>query len=388
MFARKYHVACTTCHGPAIPRLNEAGYKFRRAGFRMPEQIGQDEASDFNLGDYFSAQVQAEWVGRTTNEAKEGESATSSTFVMPELTLYPLTGSFQRHWATLAEIAFAPEETPEIGNAYIRAVWGAQNLWVELRAGIFHPIEGFGASDRPLGVAFPLFEAEGAFGNQDTLFRLAELNRLGAEAGIQWKDTSFTVQIVNGISTVARDGEVAAVGTIPTFNNREDLVLTANQIFGPLSGVGAFWAHGATRPPIDEAAFAAGTSVATWRNAYDRIALFASVGAGWFTGLAAGALGFDHSRDPVTGALTAFRSGGAYVEGDASVGSGTVCFLRLDYFDPSADIGNNAIRAVTAGAVWQENWIYATPEFQFRSQSHGEGERRDASFILRIAAIY
>jgi hypothetical protein len=354
----------------------------------MPEQIGEDEASDFSLGDYFSAQVKAQWLGQTTNEAEEGHSATTSTFSMPELTLYPLTGSFQRHWATLAEIAFAPAETPEIENAYIRGVWGRQDLWVELRAGIFHPIEGFGASDRPLGVAFPLFETEGAFQTQDTLFRLAELNRVGAEAGVQWKDTAFTVQVVNGISTVAKDGEVTAVGTLPTFNNREDLVLSANQIFGPVSGVGVFWAHGATRPPIDEAAFAAGTSTATWRNAYDRIALFASVGSGWFTGLAAGGLGFDHSRDPVTGALTPFRSGGGYVEGDASVGSGIVCFLRLDYFDPSADIGNNAIRAVTAGAVWHDNWIYATPEFQFRSQSQGERERRDASLVLRLAAIY
>ena len=55
MFSRKYHVACSTCHdAPTIPRLNEAGYKFRRAAFRMPEQIGQEEAEDFQLGNYFS----------------------------------------------------------------------------------------------------------------------------------------------------------------------------------------------------------------------------------------------------------------------------------------------------------------------------------------------
>lgn len=395
MFARKYRLACATCHdAPAIPRLNATGYKFRRAGFRMPEQIGQEEASEFSVGDYFSGKIQTHLAIDTTNaepeEGGEEETAeqTNATF-SGEVTVYPLTGSFQKHWATETEIGLEPGEAPEIENAYGRGVWGDSELWVELRAGIFHPIEGFGGSDRPLGVTAPLFESQGAVGNQDTLFRLDEMDRMGAEAGLQWQDTSLTVQIVNGLQTVAREGEVAATGTLPGIGRRADLVVFANQILGARSGVSALWAHGATRPPIDEAAFAEETSEATWRNAYDRLALFGSVGAGAFTALAGAALGFDQARDPATGGKTRFSSHGLFAEGDVALGARTTAFLRLDHFDPSDDTTIGTQNAATLGAVLHDEWVFATPEFQYKLTSTESGEaRRDAVVVLRVAAIY
>jgi hypothetical protein len=391
MFARKYHIPCSTCHdAPSIPRLNATGYKFRRAGFRMPEQIGQDEANDFSLSDYFSGRVQTDLTVDNTNAepAAEGAQKTNATF-SGGASLYPLTGSFMKHWATETEIGLAPEETPEIENAYLRGVWGTENMWVELRAGIFHQVEGFGGSDRPLGVTAPLFESQGAVGNQDTLMRLAEMNRIGAEAGLQWHDTSLTAQVVNGLSTIGKDGEITAIGTTPGAGRHADLLVFANQILGVRSGVNVLWAHGFTRPPIDEAAFAAGTSGATWSNAYDRIALFGSLGVGWFTGLAGGGLGFDQSRDPATGEKTHFRSGGAFVEGDFGVSAIATPFLRLDHFDPSADVAGNTQRAATIGCVLHSEWVYATPEFQLKMTGRpGEGDRRDSVLVLRVAAIY
>ncbi|MGC8654477.1 MAG: hypothetical protein ACP5US_10865 [Candidatus Kryptoniota bacterium] len=41
-FARRYNMECTACH-TVIPRLNEFGYQFRAAGYRMPEEIGKTE---------------------------------------------------------------------------------------------------------------------------------------------------------------------------------------------------------------------------------------------------------------------------------------------------------------------------------------------------------
>lgn len=391
MFARKYHVPCSTCHdAPTIPRLNATGYKFRRAGFRMPEQIGQDEASDFNLGDYFSGRVQTDLTVDTTNAEPEAETAekTNATF-SGEASLYPLTGSFMKHWATETEIALAPEETPEIENAYLRGVWGTENVWLELRAGIFHQVEGLGGSDRPLGVTAPLFESQGAVGSQDTLMRLAEMNRIGAEAGLQWRDSSLTAQIVNGLNTVAREGEVSAIGTTPGLGRRADLLVFANQILGARSSVNVLWAHGFTRPPVDEAAFAAGTSEATWSNGYDRLALFGAVGLGWFTSVVGGGVGFDHSRDPTGGEKNRFSSGGAFLEGDFALGANAATFLRLDYFDPSTSTASNSQRAATIGAVLHDEWIYATPELQYKLTSRdAAADRRDAVLVLRVAAIY
>jgi hypothetical protein len=215
------------------------------------------------------------------------------------------------------------------------------------------------------------------------------MNRIGAEAGVEWKDTSFTAQVVNSLNTVARDGEVVAVGTTPSLGRHADLVLFANQILGERSGVNVLWAHGFTRPPIDEAAFAAGTSDATWNNAYDRLAIFGSLGVGWFTGVAGGGLGFDQSRDPSTGAKKRFRSGGGYVEGDFSVSALVTPFLRLDQFDPSAAVGSNAQYAATVGCVLHREWVYATPEFQYKiTRRPEESDRRDGVLVLRVAAIY
>jgi hypothetical protein len=58
MFARKLGVPCSTCH-TTIPRLNETGFKFRAAGWRLPDDIGKPETKPFNLGDYFSGRRMA-----------------------------------------------------------------------------------------------------------------------------------------------------------------------------------------------------------------------------------------------------------------------------------------------------------------------------------------
>ncbi|HEV8374991.1 MAG TPA: hypothetical protein VGR38_02020, partial [Candidatus Polarisedimenticolia bacterium] len=41
-WSRKYEVPCSTCHFPAPPRLNVYGEKFRRAGYRTPEEFNKD----------------------------------------------------------------------------------------------------------------------------------------------------------------------------------------------------------------------------------------------------------------------------------------------------------------------------------------------------------
>jgi hypothetical protein len=54
MFARKLGVPCETCQ-TTIPRLNGTGYKFRGAGFRLPEQIGKPDEKKFELGKALAA---------------------------------------------------------------------------------------------------------------------------------------------------------------------------------------------------------------------------------------------------------------------------------------------------------------------------------------------
>ena len=42
-WARKYNMNCSGCHSPAVPRLNGKGYAFKWAGYRMPEEIGENQ---------------------------------------------------------------------------------------------------------------------------------------------------------------------------------------------------------------------------------------------------------------------------------------------------------------------------------------------------------
>src|SRR5262245_50985032 len=58
MFARRYGVPCSTCH-TSPPRLNETGFRFRAAGYRMPEELGKPiENKNFKITDHIGFRLQ------------------------------------------------------------------------------------------------------------------------------------------------------------------------------------------------------------------------------------------------------------------------------------------------------------------------------------------
>src|SRR5438128_10160340 len=167
-FSRKLGVPCSTCH-TTIPRLNEVGYKFRAAGFRMPESIGKEEEKKFELGDFFAGRVQARYDTQVTNQPNgaavanvvggvPGSRTRTNAFSYLETTVYPLTGSWGKYFGSLSELSFSPEDFFEVENAYVRVAKGNENRFFTARAGVFHPWEGFGASDRPFSNGRTLFQ--------------------------------------------------------------------------------------------------------------------------------------------------------------------------------------------------------------------------------------
>lgn len=46
-FVQRYNMTCSSCH-TTIPRLNRFGYEFRRAGYRMPEEIAVEQVMKFD----------------------------------------------------------------------------------------------------------------------------------------------------------------------------------------------------------------------------------------------------------------------------------------------------------------------------------------------------
>ena len=210
-FARKLGVPCETCH-TTIPRLNDTGYKFRAAGFRLPELIGKPQEGKFELGDYFSARVQARYDTQVTNQPNgapladviggvPGPRTTTNSFNFMEATLYPLTGAWGKYFGSLSELSTSPEDVFEIENAYVRFAFGNGERFVTIRTGIFHPWEGFGASDRPYSNARPFFQTVpmSAGGRAvPYVFQPWGLDEAGIEIGADIKKLSLRAAILTG----------------------------------------------------------------------------------------------------------------------------------------------------------------------------------------------
>lgn len=384
-FARKYKMPCTGCHDAgAFPRLNDVGYLFRRAGFRMPENIGKDELSDFEVSDYFSARVQAD--STTGLSAQSGSSMQSTNTFSGELNFYALTGSFQKYFATETELAISPGDGTEVENAYARVVYGNENLWFEARGGIFHAFEGLGASDRSIGPSRPLIFDLTPNHNQDTLMRMVELNRIGAEVGVQWQNTSLSVEVLNRAHAEVADGAISPMATSTDTGGGKDIIVVANQILGTRSGLSAYWAHGEVPLPVDEAGFIAGSNTSTWNNKYDKFGAFASGGWSRLLFLGGVQLGYDHALDMSTGTAvqSRFTSLGGFVEANLGITPWATGYLRADYFDPSTSVSNNHVIAGTAGALIWHDYVSIAPEMQVRRLS---GET-DTSIIVHANVIY
>jgi hypothetical protein len=211
MFARRFNVSCNFCH-TTIPRLNATGYKFRAAGFRMPEDIGKESTKKYEVGDFFSARLQARFDVQKTNQPNgapvanvvagvPGERTTTIAPSFQEATLYPLTGSFGKYFGALTELSVSPEDFFEVENAYLRFVVGNEDRFFTSRVGVFHPWEGIGASDRPASNGRTLFQTSGlSAGGRGVpyVFQPWGLDEVGAEVGGEFDKLSVRAAILGG----------------------------------------------------------------------------------------------------------------------------------------------------------------------------------------------
>src|SRR5215468_1147141 len=95
MFARKLGVPCSTCH-TSPPRLNEFGYKFRAAGYRMPAEIGKvGENKPFNFFDYNGVRLQGRFDAIHTNIGPDATQKNKFTLYATEL--YAFTGAWGKY---------------------------------------------------------------------------------------------------------------------------------------------------------------------------------------------------------------------------------------------------------------------------------------------------
>lgn len=344
MFGRKYDMSCSVCHAQGVfPRLNDVGFKFRRAGFRLPEEIGMSQKEKFEIGHYFSAAGRDTFHVVMERDTTTGETDHRAAFEPGEFTLYPLTGSLGKYWATQGELAINTEGNVELENSNVRFVYGKEKSFVALKGGVFHALEGYGGSDRPIGLNFPLFMEASTGRDLETLFTMVEPSLLGIEAGYTYKNANLSVALSNSVRPKVEGDEVEPTHFFSQGNSPKDVQVVFNQLLGTKgSGITLYYYTGGARLPQDPDGFVDGTNTALYPNRFHRGAFFATYYPVERLALLGGAsLGRDKFFDTTAGAVSgSFTSWGAFGELNFFPRTGLGLGARYDFFEPGMQARN------------------------------------------------
>jgi hypothetical protein len=401
MFARKYKLECAYCH-TVIPKLTEAGFQFRAAGWREPGEIGsrEKEKFNFNIGDYDSFRTQFRYdLSRTDNA---GVVSTTNQLTHFELTLYPLTGAFYGNYSSMFEISLAAGDSPEAENAYGRGNWKLGPGHLSARLGIFHPFEGYGASDRPLGISRPLIQTAGGNFNQPTFFTPwtspttgGSFDQAGLELGYTVNRSSIRATILNGLSFSTDEGTlVPATGLSGadskvkgrTGYNSKDLQLFFTQLLTDNGGgVSLYYYNGVDALPV------VGSNNATFfKNGFQRYAAYASYPVGPVLLLGGYQQGKDDTFTSAAGYGPRNKLKGYFGEADFLGPNLLGVAARYDNFDPSdRKSGDKQARYTVAVNKAMGNGLQAIAEYGYKKTEQGtRGDRKDSAFQVRLIWIW
>jgi hypothetical protein len=401
-FSRKYKVECAYCH-TVIPKLTEAGFQFRAAGFRTPEEIGkrdEKETFNFNVGDYDSLRTQFRYdLSRTDNA---GVVTTTNQLTHFEVTLYPLTGAFLGNYSSLFEISLAAGQSPEAENAYGRGNWKLGPGHFSARLGIFHPFEGYGASDRPLGIARPLVQTTGGNFNQPTFFTPwtspttgGSFDQAGLELGYTVNRSSIRATVLNGLSfsdeentvvpATGLSGSDSKVKGRPSYNSKDIQVFFTQLLTDNGGGVSLYYYNGKLDLP------AVGSNNAVFfKNSFERYAAYASYPVGPVLLLAGYLAGKDDTFTSSAGYGPRNKVKGYFGEADFLAGNLLGIAGRYDSFDPSdLKSADKRTRYTVAVNKAMGNGLQAIAEYGYTKLEQGtKGDRKDSAFQIRFIWIW
>ncbi len=393
-FARKLNADCSMCH-TAIPKLNKIGYEFRLAGYRLPSEIGKDE-KPFNLGDFFAARIQENWTYKKHKDVAPGKDTTSDQLEFFEFTLYPLTGSWGKNYASITEFSMAPDDVFEIENAFVRATFGDDRGWFQARLGVMHPWEGFGASDRPIGLSRPLIQKQKATGDPFILWNLDE-SALEVGYHVGTSGTSVSGRISNGVMWKA-DGsgnaEPAQGGGLVKSEsdnnlglNRKNYQLFVNQFITQDAAVSLYYYSG-TLPGLDPNSIPA--LAPNTLNSFTRTTIYANFWAvPSLVNLEAGYGEGKESLDDGTLSPNAGKSKGWFGEVDFHATPSLAAAFRYDEFDPSDKTSDDKITSETLAASYHiTSGLQVLAEYQHKETEKTAGKNKDDQLQARMIFIW
>jgi hypothetical protein len=228
-WARKYNVNCSHCHYPAPPRLNATGLRFRWAGYRMPDEMGQ-QAEVNQVQNYLAAGLET-----TVDYEKTSGSDAAGGFSLPAGTVF-YAGPFGSNYSGFVEFEFGPDNSTE-RIAQVFGSWGKEKAFGGFRVGQMHNLFEWGVAgfDRPVGIEAPT-PLDGPL-TSSVPFALGE-HALGLEGFYVSGSNRLSAQVLNGITP---SGEV---GSVDSDINKDVLVTDQYLIDDAGSGVQAMGYYG------------------------------------------------------------------------------------------------------------------------------------------------
>src|ERR1035437_2437746 len=115
-FALREKFSCVVCHtNGSAPHLTSFGYIYRRAGFRLPGNIGNTEADSraMTFQEHMAAGINLdyEYVRKTPAGQNTRAETTDNQINVPEVEVWPLVGAFLGNFAAWSEIDATPTTT-------------------------------------------------------------------------------------------------------------------------------------------------------------------------------------------------------------------------------------------------------------------------------------
>ena len=365
-WARRYNADCSMCH-TMYPQLNAVGHKFRRLGYRMPDEFDSKETQlsteDISkLTHYFSARGRP----RMTYTKAAGTPA-KFNFTMEDVTVF-YAGPVTRNFSFYFELPFEPADEKgflEVGQ--LNMAFGSSDSFFFARAGQFHSLSkvGFGGLDRFIGISAPAIVSttvNGATLRQDVL---------GVELGFSRGQFTGLLQAHDGINPTG-----TTVLDNADSNNAKDLVALLEYMIPDNNGsISAVYMYGKEPTPEDNAGTAVVGAKETKINraylfadyTFDTIGLRPIIGGG---------VGFDNqfvrgigTKTPVLVSATDSRSWFSFIELDKKINDNLYALGRFDMYDPTnKDEANKATDKTwsgTGGVVWQfQKFMRTTLEYQ------------------------